>query len=150
MSNCLDPDQAQHLVGPNLGPNCLQKLSADDTEKSPPAKKKLKQSAFSKTFQEHFQSVKLFGSRPGPTFRSKLFAKVISRRKKLPTCKERVKIISLHTFHSNIVSHHSDWYRPLVRLMVRLLLRFHTQPCSRDSFGSTGRNAPIVQDAYSG
>ena len=25
-----DPDQAQHFVGPNLGPNCLQRLSADD------------------------------------------------------------------------------------------------------------------------
>ena len=28
MSNRLDPDQAQ-CVGPHLGPNCLQKLSAD-------------------------------------------------------------------------------------------------------------------------
>ena len=31
MSNSLDPDQAQHLVRPDLGPNCLQRLSADDT-----------------------------------------------------------------------------------------------------------------------
>ena len=38
VSNSLDPDQAQHFVGPDLGPNgpdlgpnCLQKLSADDT-----------------------------------------------------------------------------------------------------------------------
>ena len=31
MSNSLDPDQAQHFVGPDLGPNCLQRLSADDT-----------------------------------------------------------------------------------------------------------------------
>ena len=23
MSNCLDPDQARHYVGPDLGPNCL-------------------------------------------------------------------------------------------------------------------------------
>ena len=30
MSNGLDPDQAQHCVGPDLGTNCLQKLSADD------------------------------------------------------------------------------------------------------------------------
>ena len=30
MSNILDPDQARHFVGPNLGPNCLQKLSAND------------------------------------------------------------------------------------------------------------------------
>ena len=28
MSNSLDPDQAQHFVGPDLGPNCLQILSA--------------------------------------------------------------------------------------------------------------------------
>ena len=28
MSNSLDPDQAPHCVGPDLGPNCLQKLSA--------------------------------------------------------------------------------------------------------------------------
>ena len=33
VSNSLDPDQAQHFVGPDLGPNCLQKLSADDTGK---------------------------------------------------------------------------------------------------------------------
>ena len=26
-----DPDQARHFVGLDLGPNCLQKLSADDT-----------------------------------------------------------------------------------------------------------------------
>ena len=25
----LDPDQDLHNVGPDLGPNCLQKLSAD-------------------------------------------------------------------------------------------------------------------------
>ena len=29
MSNCLDPDQDRHFVGPDLGPNCLQRLSAD-------------------------------------------------------------------------------------------------------------------------
>ena len=33
MSNGLDPVQAQHLVGPDLGPNCLQRLSVDDTSK---------------------------------------------------------------------------------------------------------------------
>ena len=32
MSNSLDPDQAQHFVGPDLGPNCLQRLSAVDKE----------------------------------------------------------------------------------------------------------------------
>ena len=33
MSNSLDPDQARNFVGPGLGPNCLQSLSADDTSK---------------------------------------------------------------------------------------------------------------------
>ena len=33
VSNSLDPDQARHFVGPDLGPNCLQKLSADDTSR---------------------------------------------------------------------------------------------------------------------
>ena len=32
-SNSLDPDQARHYVGPDLGPNCLQRLSADDTRR---------------------------------------------------------------------------------------------------------------------
>ena len=31
MSNSLDPDQARLFVGPDLGPNCWQRLSADDT-----------------------------------------------------------------------------------------------------------------------
>ena len=31
MSNSLDPDEARHFVGPDLGPNCCQKLSADNT-----------------------------------------------------------------------------------------------------------------------
>ena len=30
VSNSLDPDQDQCVVGPDLGPNCLQMLSADD------------------------------------------------------------------------------------------------------------------------
>ena len=29
VSKRLDPDQARHFVGPDLGPNCLQRLSAD-------------------------------------------------------------------------------------------------------------------------
>ena len=33
MSNSLDPDQARHFVRPDLGPNYLQKLSADDTSR---------------------------------------------------------------------------------------------------------------------
>ena len=30
VSNSLDPDQALHFVLPDLGPKCLQRLSADD------------------------------------------------------------------------------------------------------------------------
>ena len=33
VSNSLDPGQAQNFVRPDLGPNCLQKLSADDTRR---------------------------------------------------------------------------------------------------------------------
>ena len=33
VSNSLDPDQARHFVGPDLGPNYLQWLSADDTSR---------------------------------------------------------------------------------------------------------------------
>ena len=31
VSNSLNPDQARRLVRPELGPNCLQTLSADET-----------------------------------------------------------------------------------------------------------------------
>ena len=34
MLNSLDSDQAQHFFGPDLGPNCLQRLSADDKKLS--------------------------------------------------------------------------------------------------------------------
>ena len=30
VSNALDPDQDQHFVGPDLGPKCLQRLSAEN------------------------------------------------------------------------------------------------------------------------
>ena len=33
MSNSLDPYQAQHFVGPDQGPNCLHRLSANDTDR---------------------------------------------------------------------------------------------------------------------
>ena len=33
MSNRLDLDQARPIVRPDLGPNCLQRLSADDTSR---------------------------------------------------------------------------------------------------------------------
>ena len=31
VSNSLDPHQARGFVGPDLGPNCLERLSADNT-----------------------------------------------------------------------------------------------------------------------
>ena len=31
VSSSLNPDQDRHSVGPDLGPNCLQRSSADDT-----------------------------------------------------------------------------------------------------------------------
>ena len=30
-----DPDQARHFVGPGLGPNCFQRISADDASRQP-------------------------------------------------------------------------------------------------------------------
>ena len=33
-SNPIDPDQDGRSVGPNLDPNCLQRLSADDESRS--------------------------------------------------------------------------------------------------------------------
>ena len=33
VSNSLDPDQARRFVGPDLGPNCLQMLSAEETSR---------------------------------------------------------------------------------------------------------------------
>ena len=34
VSNSLDQDLAQHFVGPDLGPNCLQMFSIDKKDKS--------------------------------------------------------------------------------------------------------------------
>ena len=33
VSNILEPDQARRFVGPDLGSNCLVRLSADDTRR---------------------------------------------------------------------------------------------------------------------
>ena len=33
VSNSLDPDKSRYFVGPDLGLNCLQKLSADNTSR---------------------------------------------------------------------------------------------------------------------
>ena len=34
VSNSLGPDEAQNFVGPDLGPNCLQRLSADNKNRT--------------------------------------------------------------------------------------------------------------------
>ena len=47
MSNSLDPDQALHFVGPDLDPNCLQRLSAD--EKSAASKERVISSSLLKS-----------------------------------------------------------------------------------------------------
>ena len=57
VSNSSDPDQARHFVGPDLGPNCLQKLSPDDTSRQ------FQNNFFENFFKEYHQSVKQFGSR---------------------------------------------------------------------------------------
>ena len=51
MSNKLNPDQARHFVGPDLGPNCLQRSSADDTSKQ----------SGSKLFAKGYQQTSLVG-----------------------------------------------------------------------------------------
>ena len=33
MSISLDPEQARYFVGPDLDPNCLERLSAEDTNR---------------------------------------------------------------------------------------------------------------------
>ena len=43
MSNSLNPDQAQRSVGPDLGQNCLQRFSADNTSRQRGAGKELQQ-----------------------------------------------------------------------------------------------------------
>ena len=40
MSNGLDPDQDRHVVGPDLGPNCLQRLSLISRQQKLPLSKK--------------------------------------------------------------------------------------------------------------
>ena len=40
MPNSLNPDQARRNVGPDLSPNCLQRLSADDNSSEELARKK--------------------------------------------------------------------------------------------------------------
>ena len=42
MSKGFDSDQDRHSVCPDLGPNCLGRLSGDDNFKSPLVRKELK------------------------------------------------------------------------------------------------------------
>ena len=70
-SNSLDPDLALHFVRPDLDPNCLQRLSTDDTSKKRFFCHLLidfKINFFEKLFQKYHQSVKQLGSRSGLTF----------------------------------------------------------------------------------
>ena len=69
VSNGLDPDQDRISVCPDLGPNCLKRLSADDMLLLLSADLS-NLTFFKKFFKEHYQSVKRFG-------------KVFSRRQKL-------------------------------------------------------------------
>ena len=52
MSNSLDPVRARQNVGPDLGPSCLQRLSADDTSNQR-VNYKLSQQAQSLEFMLH-------------------------------------------------------------------------------------------------
>ena len=53
MSNSLDPDQARRFVGPDLGPNCLPRLSADDTSRQ----------RVNTWFTDFFQNIKVGGGK---------------------------------------------------------------------------------------
>ena len=98
MSNLLNPDQNRHFVSPDLGPNCLQRLSdilSGTLSECQTLWIQIRTDILSVLiwvqtvckgyqifFQEHYQNVKPFESRSEPTFcqswsGSKLFAKVI-------------------------------------------------------------------------
>ena len=80
VSNGLDPDQDQQSVGPDLGPNCLKRLSSAEI---------FNIDGFKNFFQDYHQYVKRFGSRSG----SKLFEKVINRRQKLPLARKKLNML---------------------------------------------------------
>ena len=50
LSNSLDPDQDRHFVGPDLGPYCLQRLSADDRSRH------LQRKSYRKENLHHYQT----------------------------------------------------------------------------------------------
>ena len=64
MSNNLDPDQARHFVGPILGPNCLQKLSALDTRKYVDVKGKGPFFPVHNSFRRQYSCSAIFDVRP--------------------------------------------------------------------------------------
>ena len=111
MSNSMETDQARHFVGPDLDPNCLQCLSADDKSKKLMRRESIltlcmlgihvsvvvccllffKINFSERIIQELYHSVKRFGPRSGPTFSQtwseyKLFTnfKVIGKQQKSP------------------------------------------------------------------
>ena len=70
VSNGLDPDQDRHFVGPDLGPNCLQRLSADEKK------------SFKKTIRVSNSWIQMKPAFCWASSRPKLFAKIISRQHK--------------------------------------------------------------------
>ena len=69
VSNSLDPNQDRHSVGPDLGANCLQRLTAD--EKSSLATKGLIWVNQQKKNVKHFRILSIITH---PTYHQKLFA----------------------------------------------------------------------------
>ena len=57
MTNSLDSDQARRIVGPDLGPNCLPRLSADDTGRQR-VKAMFRRAKFSLPKLQAFESVR--------------------------------------------------------------------------------------------
>ena len=62
MSNSLEPDQARHYVGPELDPNCLQRISADDTLIFPSRSKGEKRHTFLPSWAQTFSVVSVSSS----------------------------------------------------------------------------------------
>ena len=59
MSNSLDLDQARRIVGPDLGPNCLPSLSADDTGRQRVKRLRALDSPYNEALATHNASLKL-------------------------------------------------------------------------------------------
>ena len=88
-----------------------------------------KSNLFKNSFQEHYHSVKLFGSWSGPTLcrtwsESKLFAKVISRRHMSPLARKYLILVYLCIFHLSANVLLGAWLHYGAKL--RPLYCFHT------------------------